>query len=297
MQYEPDGVPSESGAPSSPGARLRQARERRGDSIGEVAQALKLAPRQIEALERGDHQALPGPAFVRGFMRNYARYLGLDPEPLLAETKASLERMRVDLSPVQNAEGDLPSRGGNRRPAKGTGPAAMLVGLLLVVIVVGWYFDWFEPTSTLPVAVEPQPQQIQPQVIDSAPAPFSPPTTADTGVPPPAPAVPAVEAPPAAAPPAEAGGPPPVVSETPAAGAAGTLVFRFDTQSWIEVRDASGRVIYSGTNNAGSTRTVQGQAPFRLVVGNARAVQLEHGGQKVDLVSHIRGTVARLTVN
>ena len=84
---------------------------------------------------------------------------------------------------------------------------------------------------------------------------------------------------------------------TPAAGEAGTLVFRFDTQSWIEVREASGRVIYAGTNDAGSTRTVQGQAPFRLVVGNARAVQLEHGGQKVDLVPHIRGTVARLTVN
>lgn len=296
MQYESNGVPSESAAPSSPGARLRQARERRGDSIGEVAQALKLAPRQIEALERGDHQALPGPAFVRGFMRNYARYLGLDPEPLLAETNASLERMRVDLSPVQNAEGDLPSGGGSRRPAKGTGPAAMLVGLLLVVIVVGWYFDWFEPTSTLPVAVEPQPQQIQiqPQVIDSAPA-----TTADAAERAPVlvPAVPAVEAPSAAAPTAEAGGPPPVVSETPAAGAAGTLAFRFDTQSWIEVRDASGRVVYAGTNNAGSTRTVQGQAPFKLVVGNARAVQLEHGGQRVDLLPHIRGTVARLTVN
>jgi cytoskeleton protein RodZ len=184
----------------------------------------------------------------------------------------------------------------------------MLVGLLLVLIVVGWYFDWFEPTSTLPVAVEPQPQQIQiqPQVIDSTPTPAAPATTSDAAVPAitadaaapaSAPAAPAVEAPSAAAPVDEAGGPPPVVSETPAAGAAGTLAFRFDTQSWVEVRDASGRVIYAGTNDAGSTRTVQGQAPFRLVVGNARAVQLEHGGQKVDLGPHIRGTVARLTVN
>src|SRR5690606_27622614 len=103
MQFESSGAQADTGAPSAPGARLRQAGERRGDSIAEVARALKLAPRQVDALERGDYEALPGPAFVRGFMRNYARYLNLDPDPLVAETSAGLERLRVDLSPVTNA--------------------------------------------------------------------------------------------------------------------------------------------------------------------------------------------------
>jgi len=87
-QSESSGAAGDVGAASAPGARLRQARERRGDSIAEVAQALKLAPRQVDALERGDYEALPGPAFVRGFMRNYARYLNLDPEPLIADVTA-----------------------------------------------------------------------------------------------------------------------------------------------------------------------------------------------------------------
>ena len=63
---------------ASPGARLRRAREARGESVHEAAFAIKLSPRQIEALENDDFAALPGMAFVRGFARNYARYLGLD---------------------------------------------------------------------------------------------------------------------------------------------------------------------------------------------------------------------------
>ena len=67
----------------SPGVRLRRAREARGESVHEAAFAIKLSPRQIEALENDDFAALPGMAFVRGFARNYARYLGLDAAPLL----------------------------------------------------------------------------------------------------------------------------------------------------------------------------------------------------------------------
>lgn len=315
-QSESSGAAGDVGAASAPGARLRQARERRGDSIAEVAQALKLAPRQVDALERGDYEALPGPAFVRGFMRNYARYLNLDPEPLIADTSAALERLRVDLSPVTNAEGDLPTAAGRRRARKSTGAAALLAGALVAVLLLGWYFDWFETTPALPVAAEPQALQVQPQVLDAPPAqPVLPPAAAVAPAPlPPAPVSPtsdaaipapvvdespAQEAPAAAAAAAPAPADPAAPSEAPAAAvaASGSLVFGFDTQSWIEVRDASGRVIYAGTNPPGTTRTVQGQPPFALVIGNARAVRLEHGGSVVDLAPHIRGTVARLTVN
>ena len=59
--------------PTSAGALLREAREAAGMSIDAVAQQLKLAPRQVQALEDGDFAHLPGRTFVRGFMRNYAR--------------------------------------------------------------------------------------------------------------------------------------------------------------------------------------------------------------------------------
>ena len=81
---------------ASPGVRLRRAREARGESVHEAAFAIKLSPRQIEALENDDFAALPGMAFVRGFARNYARYLGLDAAPLLD----GIERMGAPTSPI-----------------------------------------------------------------------------------------------------------------------------------------------------------------------------------------------------
>ncbi len=65
------------------GTRLRDARVAAGLSIDAVAQQLKLAPRQVVALEECDFAALPGRTFVRGFVRNYARLLRLDAVALL----------------------------------------------------------------------------------------------------------------------------------------------------------------------------------------------------------------------
>ena len=103
--------------PSSPGAQLRRAREARGESVHEVAFALKLSPRQVDALERDDFDALPGMAFLRGFMRNYARYVGLDATPLLDAVQRMAGQGSPDLSPIRNADGDLPS-GGSRRSGR-----------------------------------------------------------------------------------------------------------------------------------------------------------------------------------
>ena len=65
------------------GARLAQARERRGWSINEIASRVRLSPKQVSALERMALEELPGPVFVRGFLRTYAREVGLDAAPLL----------------------------------------------------------------------------------------------------------------------------------------------------------------------------------------------------------------------
>ena len=67
----------------SVGTSLKTAREERGLSIAEVAQSLKFAPRQIEALEQDRFDLLPGGTFVRGMVRAYARLLKLPPEPML----------------------------------------------------------------------------------------------------------------------------------------------------------------------------------------------------------------------
>ena len=314
-------------APSSPGAQLRRAREARGESVHEVAFALKLSPRQVDALERDDFDALPGMAFLRGFMRNYARYIGLDAAPLLDAVQRMAGQGSPDLSPIRNADGDLPS-GGSRR--SGSFPAGLVVLVLLVLLAVGWYFDWFR-TGTSPSAetvVEPAPafapapsQAIEPQsaiqMTPPQPAAVDPAEDAPDQVPsgtaaadgesataaPDAATDAAVETTPAgeaaAAPAADSvAASPAAPAAAPAATAAGSgrLSFRFGADSWVEVRDASGTILHSGTNRAGSTRSVQGTAPFTLVVGNAANVTLEQDGKAVDLAAHVRGSVARLTL-
>ena len=66
-----------------PGARLRQAREAANRGIGEISAALHLDPKKVEALEADSFDLLPPPAFVRGYLKGYARLLGLPPGPIL----------------------------------------------------------------------------------------------------------------------------------------------------------------------------------------------------------------------
>src|SRR6185436_7409563 len=75
------------------GAQLKQAREAQGLAIDDVALQLKFAPRQIESLEQERFERLPGPTIARGMVRNYARLLKLDPEPLIGRL-ASRRRRR-----------------------------------------------------------------------------------------------------------------------------------------------------------------------------------------------------------
>jgi transcriptional regulator with XRE-family HTH domain len=65
------------------GQILREARESKGLTLAEVQSEIRISTRFLEALESGEYQALPTPVHVRGFLRNYSRFLGLDPQPLL----------------------------------------------------------------------------------------------------------------------------------------------------------------------------------------------------------------------
>jgi len=122
------------GAPSSAGAALRNAREEAGLSIDAVAQQLKLAPRQVQAIEDDDYARLPGRTFVRGFVRNYARYLNLDPDTVVgllpgADVAPALERPTI--TPSGRPMGELPADAPGRR-----GSARWAIPLLLLTIVV-----------------------------------------------------------------------------------------------------------------------------------------------------------------
>jgi cytoskeleton protein RodZ len=71
--------------PDGLGSRLREARERRGLTVRQIASATKISVTALEALERNDLAQLPGGIFGRAFIRSYASQVGLDPEQTLEE--------------------------------------------------------------------------------------------------------------------------------------------------------------------------------------------------------------------
>jgi len=267
----------ESQAVPGPGAMLRMAREARGTSIAEVAAALKMSPRQIEAIENEDFSRLSGATFVRGFIRNYARLLKIDVAPVLAALAERTELQQAELSAPADEGVKMPIAG--HRQGKGLAGAIILASVVLGA-AFALYFDVVDFDDILsrksgtpasqPEAraqiVQPQPvAAVQPAVVNDVPAPAATAAGAD---------------------------------EQPAAKAGMLqLIFSFDGSSWVEVKDGAGRTIFSQMNAKGTTQTVEGRPPFHLVVGNASQVRLQYRDQPVDLRPHTRVEVARLTLD
>jgi cytoskeleton protein RodZ len=120
----------------APGEILRQAREARGESIADLVHTLKLSQQQLEAIESGRFNALPGPTFVRGFVRNYARHLGLDPVPLLASLEGGVPEATVLTPVVSNVKGNMPPAAVAASRPRGSGPRFNFLPLLLVVLLL-----------------------------------------------------------------------------------------------------------------------------------------------------------------
>lgn len=143
------------------GTTLREARERLGLSITDVVNQTKLAPRQIEALEAEDYRNLPEMAFVRGFVRSYAKILQLDEQPLLAalpKTSAPTQPLMPD-----SVEAPFPDAYSPRRQNLVWLAIALLLAVLVVAFAV-WHFT-APPTKLKETQVEmpdPSPENTRP---------------------------------------------------------------------------------------------------------------------------------------
>ncbi len=87
---------------------LREARETKGFSLEDVQEEIRINAKYLKSLEDGDYSALPTPVHVRGFLRNYARFLGLDPKPLLDRYESNLGRQPAKRAPAASSS-DLTS--------------------------------------------------------------------------------------------------------------------------------------------------------------------------------------------
>jgi cytoskeleton protein RodZ len=279
------------------GQTLAAERERQGLSRADVAQRLHMSAYQVEAIETGDYARLPQGTFLRGFVRNYAKALGIAADPLLgllSEGAAPKQRPGI-VVPTESIRFD-PTGEGLRNPYVKAAGIAFVVIALAFAAMYWWLF------------IRPAP----PGAAGQKPAPAMVASAQQTYVPAPAPA--AIERAPQPAPPVEAAPqkePEPakkveVAKTTPEpanpdaafvnAAQGSTLKFVFKGQSWVEVRDSKGRLLFSRLNPPGSDAEVSGKPPFNVVVGNAPEVQLYYNDHEFDLEPHTRVAVARFTV-
>jgi cytoskeleton protein RodZ len=270
------------------GAELRAAREALGLGIGQVAQQLKFAPRQLEALEEERFDELPGGTFARGMVRSYARLLKLDPEPLVRRIGRRFEAPEV---------GQLAARYSQPVPFSDSGRRSTLVylGLSLGVLLLGGgvAYEWHQAVR----GKAPQ-QAAAKQAPAREPARVA---AAQSRTPAPSPAAePQAKELPAPAKVAEAR-PAPVKAaektvETKFAAGVHRLVISCEEEAWIEVKDANDRMLVSSLNPKGAERVVQARGPLAIVIGNAQHVRLVHNDRLVDLQPYTKSATARLTL-
>ncbi len=296
------------------GALLRAARESAGLTVDAVAQQLKLAPRQVRAIEDSDFAQLPGRTFVRGFVRNYARVVRLDPEPVLEALPASVAAPTLGspaLQPTAPSIGELPTAASGK--ARWT-RWAIPVTLIAIIGATVAYEQMRAPTEPRRSAARetqaadqpargpsPAPEVVGTQLPNPATTGGAAATEGTSAVPPSSTAAPATPSggtsasaltPPSPAPIPEAKPSAPLAS----APADAPLVLTFRDFSWTEVRDRNGTVLLSRMNPGGTTQAIAGAPPLDLVIGNAADVELTWKGRRVDLVPHTRQNVARLTL-
>lgn len=282
--YQPESPQS-----PSPGAALAAARTLQGLSVEQVAGKLKLAVFQIRAIEADNHGALPGDVFARGFIRNYARLLKLDAEPLMAALarQNALKHPQPDSRLLHDAKTMGKGRGVVMVPAHHRRLPLTTIAIITVCVVGALAFYEFalnEPNSAAPVA-QPAAQSVTQGQPTPAPAAAGG-EVVSSPVPVPAPlSMLTVEA-------ALRDDLQKQASETALRN--GGLHFLFSKESWVEVRDGLGNILFSKINNPGTEHRVVGDPPFSVVVGNAQGVRLAYKGNPVDLAAHATADVARL---
>lgn len=281
MTVPPAEEPREAAPPEKkvgPGPRLREAREAKRLSLEAAANQLRVDSALLRALEEDDYARFAAPIFVTGNLRAYARLLELAPEPLIE----AYHQLGVDAPP--------PLKQVTRRLHFGSSSSLLpgVVLFLILVLAVILFVNLqnggeLEPVPEPPIAAAPEAEDGAAPLLE---LPLPAPPLAE----PPADA--AASAPPAAAPaPTEVAPRPPA-----AAGGRATLSLKADRASWVEVRDANRRRVLYDLLDPGSTRSVEGLAPFEVLLGYGPGVTVEFNGRLVDHSRYTRQDVARFRV-
>ncbi|HEX9111098.1 MAG TPA: RodZ domain-containing protein, partial [Terriglobales bacterium] len=274
------------------GEKLRREREKRSITLDQISQSTKIGTRMLQALEDDKFNRLPGGIFNKGFVRAYARHLGLDEEQTVAEyLEAS-----GDAPPVQP---ELPPEESVRRlEASADGPNRQLpwgvfAAILLLVALALSIWSHRQKKHEGPAAqASPPPPAAQQSVADHAApnATSSGPAVPSSGKNPLTPSPvsstvsPAAQVPPANTPAKNAAtAAPKTPPETTAPPAPGefVVVIQAREDSWTTIT-ADGSTVYSGILSAGDQRAIRGRKEVIVKAGNAGGIDLRFNGKELN---------------
>ena len=276
-------------ADDRPGLRLKKAREALNLSLEDIAKHLKSNRKIIDALENEDFENLPQTIYVSGYLRSYANLVSLPVDdilqsyPNLTNADPVIPKFRASVSGNKFITSSV-----NKQ--KKSSPKMLVLFLFLVtgIALAGWVYlksngftEYVSQVITNKVIVgdtaesasaRPEPQFLEkPQFLKKPQFEEKPP-------------VEEVQAP---APEKEV-----EVIET----GSSKLLLEFTMDSWVEVTDAGGKRLVYRLAKAQSRRTVEGEAPFKVFLGNAPGVTVNYNGLPFDLGPHRNGDVAQLTI-
>jgi len=329
---QPEAVEANQG---QPGASLRKAREGRSMSLADVAGALNLSKIAVQNLEAGAFERLPGNTFARGYIRAYAKLLGMDQDLLVRE---------FDQATGSDAMGvNVNSLGRIEEPARVSHRLLRLLSLGVLALLVLAGFFWLQDKGVvnddLPVSsvfervevesadgttqihpIEPEDQAVelaqaealvpvegqQPEIAEPAGTDVQITASAEAPV---LPAMPSATSATAEQAPVEAAvetvaeaviatpvTPAPAEAGVAVAAGEGLLSVQFTATCWTQVTDADGKVLLSTMKKPGESIHLAVKLPLELRLGFASGAQVAFNGEAVDTAPFTSGETARLTL-
>lgn len=273
---------------SALGGELKKAREAQKLTIADVCSRLHLNEKQVTAMEQDDFVSLNDPTRARGFIRAYARLLGLDEGSLVNKHRQLFPEEA--LNPIKVTTETLA-----RAPKREGLPKYFLgIGALILLTLLVWFVSTLnfgassseqvqaETTQELPEVALPASERAQDDagkaLVNEIQLPQQAPTAQQT----------------ASADQAKIDQEKVEPTKTPAN--ATSLKFVVTQSAWVDVKDGAGNSILSKVLKPGVDEVVQGVPPLKVHVGNAKSTQIFYNGQLVDYSSSTFSNTARVTL-
>ncbi len=318
--------PNEKNTVLGPGKLLQIAREEKNLRPEDVAYEIRLTPSQVLALDEDDYSRMPEETYVRGYLRNYARLVGV-PENDILMAFARMTRATDATSTAVNMTAEAETGRSNR-----AGLLIAVISIAAIAVLAAVLF--VQPHEELPPAdsrtdtaiVDEKPAieevpvgtstltldepAVDPDLTVSQVAPVNGPDvateiSASSEVMEPLKLevvpeekieinIPGSEKPVNLAETAETKIPTPASDLNATSG--GVLIINYSKDSWTDVRDASGKKLLYRTVKAGEKIALAGDLPISLFFGFAQGVEVKFNDKKIDVPAHTRGVFARFTV-